>query len=88
MVEIQEFEVSWTPKKPKSVDVYLIGEKLVLLKPGGPEVSSMFYPMFNKQDQIVGTQFLPIEQGQDGLDSSEKRDFAFIQIRNMADKDY
>jgi hypothetical protein len=55
LVEIQEFEVSWIPRKPKSVLVHLIGEKLLLLKPGREPLSSMFYPIYSKEDKIIGT---------------------------------
>lgn len=83
MVEIQEFEVSWIPRKPKSVQVHLIGEKLLLLKPGREPLSSMFYPIYSKEDKIIGTQFLPVEQGQEDLDASEKKTCTFLQIFNI-----
>lgn len=76
--------MSWTPLKQSGVEVYLIGEKLLLLKPGREPLSSMFYPIYSKEDKIIGTQFLPVEQGQEDLDESEKKACTFLQIYNLA----
>jgi hypothetical protein len=39
----------------------LVGKKMIVLSPKNKIVSSSFYSMFDVNDKILGTQFLPVD---------------------------
>ena len=59
--EIYEFEVEWFNNKSgfAQTTMNLVGIKMVLFKNNGLKPHAYFYPMFDNDGSIIGTQFIP-----------------------------
>lgn len=56
--QILEFRLSYDAKNPIKSTLVLIGMKVVLFAKDYPAETNLFYPIFDEEDNITGTQWL------------------------------
>lgn len=55
--KILEYRAVWSDKKPELNKLELFGLKIVVFAKEYPEQINHFYPLFNKKNDIIGTQW-------------------------------
>jgi hypothetical protein len=73
----------------------LVGKKMMLLSPKNKIVTNSFYSMFDENDKIIGTQFLPVDPNRNfSLPLSfmeqehQNNKYAFFQLKNISPDAY
>lgn len=53
-----EFTISWSKRDTKKASAELIGQKIIMFKDKIDEKENKFYPLYNNNDEIIGTQLV------------------------------